>query len=75
MENPPIRNHLLSALLSQQYQHLMPHLQRVDLTLGDVIYLAGGNIEYVYFPESAVVSLLSALENGATLNALNVHRM
>jgi CRP-like cAMP-binding protein len=66
MENPPIRNHLLSALVSQHYEHLVPHLQRVDLTLGDVIYLAGGNIEYVYFPESAVVSLLSTLENGAT---------
>ena len=66
MEIPPIRNHLLSALVNQQYQHLVPHLQRVDLTLGDVIYLAGGNIEHVYFPESAVVSLLSTLENGAT---------
>ena len=66
MENPPIRNQLLSALVSQQYQHLLPHLQRVELTLGDVIYLAGGNIEHVYFPETAVVSLLSTLENGAT---------
>ena len=63
---PQIRNHLLAALVSDQYKHLVPHLERVDLSLGDVIYFAGGNIEHVYFPESSVVSLLSTLENGAT---------
>ena len=63
---PPIRNHLLCALVSHQYEHLLPHLQRVDLSLGDVIYIAGGQIEDVYFPENSAVSLLSTLENGAT---------
>jgi CRP-like cAMP-binding protein len=36
------------------------------LELGDVIYTAGDTIENVYFPETAVVSLLSTLENGDT---------
>ena len=63
---PQIKNQLLAALVTDQYQHLVPHLQRVDLTLGDVIYRPGGQIEHVYFPENAVVSLLSTLENGAT---------
>jgi CRP-like cAMP-binding protein len=62
----PIKNQLLSALVNQQYQHLVPHLQRVDLALGDVVYTVGRNIEHVYFPEDAVVSLLATLENGAT---------
>jgi CRP-like cAMP-binding protein len=44
----------------------MSHLQQVDLKLGDVIYTAGDTIENVYFPETAVVSLLSTLENGDT---------
>jgi CRP-like cAMP-binding protein len=62
----PIKNQLLSALVNQQYQHLVPHLQRVDLALGDVVYTVGRTIEHVYFPEDAVVSLLATLENGAT---------
>lgn len=63
---PPIKNQLLAALVNQHYQHLVPHLERVELALGDVIYLQGRNIEQVYFPETSVVSLLSTLENGAT---------
>lgn len=63
---PAIKNQLLSALINDQYEHLLPHLQRVDLSLGDVIYLAGGEIEDVYFPENSAVSLLSTMENGAT---------
>ena len=66
MINPPIRNQLLGALISTEYAHLVPHLERVDLALGENIYLAGGRIENVYFPENSVVSLLSTMENGAT---------
>lgn len=66
MLSPPIRNQLLSALVNDQYQHLLPHLQRVDLPLGDVVYSLGRKIEHVYFPEDSVVSLLATLENGAT---------
>ena len=66
MISPQIKNQLLSALVNDQYQHLLPHLQRVDLPLGEVIYSAGRDIEHVYFPEDSVVSLLATLENGAT---------
>lgn len=64
--DPPIKNALLTALVNQQYEHLLPHLQRVELALGDIIYTTGRTIEHVYFPETSVVSLLSTLENGAT---------
>jgi CRP-like cAMP-binding protein len=62
----PIKNQLLTAMVNNQYQHLLPHLERVELSLGDVIYLAGGNIEHVYFPEDSAVSLIATMENGAT---------
>src|ERR1700737_3219544 len=61
-----IRNRLLTALVSKDYDHLMPHLEQVELTLGQVIYSAETEIEYVYFPENSVVSLLSTLEDGGT---------
>lgn len=64
--NPPIKNHLLAALINSEYQHLVPHLERVDMVLGDVIYFQGGNIEHVYFPETSAVSLLSTMESGST---------
>jgi CRP-like cAMP-binding protein len=62
----PIKNELLSALVNKQYEHLVPHLQRVDLALGDVIYTMGRTIDHVYFPENSAVSLLATLANGAT---------
>ena len=61
-----IRNRLLAALISKDYQHLLPYLERVQLSLGEVIYRAEAEIHYVYFPENATVSLLSTLENGQT---------
>ena len=64
--NPPIKNQLLAALINSEYQHLVPHLERVDMVLGDVIYFQGGNIEHVYFPETSAVSLLSTMESGST---------
>lgn len=61
-----IKNNLLAALVNREYQHLLPQLQRVELSLAEVIYDAESQVQYVYFPETAVVSLLSTLENGAT---------
>ena len=69
LENVPtihLKNRLLSSLINHDYKRLVPHLQPVDLQLGDIIYTAGDTIEDVYFPETAVVSLLSTLENGDT---------
>lgn len=64
--DPPIRNQLLTALVNTEYQHLLPHLQRVEMPQGKVVYSAGRNISHVYFPETCVVSLLSVLESGNT---------
>lgn len=60
------RNQLLASLLKLDLERLRPSLHRVDLVQGDVIYSAGDNIDTVYFPETAVVALLSALEDGST---------
>ena len=61
-----LQNRLLSSLVNHDYHRLVSHIRQVDLTLGDVIYSAGDKIESVYFPETAVVSLLSTLDDGAT---------
>ncbi len=47
------------------YERLAPHLQEVPLSLGKVLYEAHGTLDYVYFPTTAIVSLLYTMESGA----------
>jgi CRP-like cAMP-binding protein len=44
----------------------MPLLESVDLRLGQVLYESGAALAHVYFPTTAIVSLLYVLENGAS---------
>jgi CRP-like cAMP-binding protein len=62
----PHQNHLLDALPASDYERLRPHLQLVALTLGEVLYEPGVKLRYVYFPTTAIVSLLYVMENGAS---------
>jgi CRP-like cAMP-binding protein len=67
MPNPPAtRNHLLAALSAAELKRIRPHLESVELPLGDVVYESGRPIDHVYFPTDSIVSLLYVLENGAS---------
>jgi CRP-like cAMP-binding protein len=59
-------NRLLAALPQEEFQRLMPTLHQTSFRLGDVIYEFGGRLDYVYFPTTAIVSLLYTMENGST---------
>jgi CRP-like cAMP-binding protein len=65
-------NHLLAALPIRERKHLVTHLERVPLLLGDVIYEADQPIRYVYFPTSGVVSVLCTTDDGASIEAATV---
>ncbi|MEO8936352.1 MAG: Crp/Fnr family transcriptional regulator [Burkholderiaceae bacterium] len=62
----PRENHLLAALPVAEWQRWMPRLEHVDLPLGKVLYESGSTLTHVYFPITAIVSLLYVLENGAS---------
>jgi CRP-like cAMP-binding protein len=62
-----IRNDVLRALLNSAYKHLRPKLEHVDLKLGDIVYRADQEIEYVYFLEEAVVAMVDTVEDGSTV--------
>ena len=47
-------------------QRWLPKLEPVTLVLGQVLYESGGTLSHVYFPTSAIVSLLYVMENGAS---------
>lgn len=59
-------NHLLAALGSEALQRLLPDLDVVQLALGQVLYESGDTMPHVYFPTTAIVSLLYVMENGAS---------
>ena len=59
-------NHLLSALPDAEWQRWLPHLQWVEMPLGEVLYEPGVTLEFVYFPTTAIVSLLYVMQNGAS---------
>jgi CRP-like cAMP-binding protein len=59
-------NQLLDALPAAEWLRWQPQLELVDLPLGMVLYESGSTMGHVYFPTSAIVSLLYVLENGAS---------
>src|SRR6266436_6372054 len=62
----PSQNRLLAALAAADFARLQPHLELVPLPLGWAVYEAGGTQGYVYFPVSAIVSLLYVMEDGSS---------
>ena len=60
-------NHLLAAMPRQAYQRLLTGLAPLELNYGQVLYEPAGPIKDVYFPINCLVSLLTAVEKGRTL--------
>lgn len=59
-------NHLLAALPDAEWQRWLPEFEHVDLPLGQVLYEPGKTLSHVYFPITAIISLLYVMENGAS---------
>lgn len=62
----PTQNHLLAALPTTEFDRLSPHLELVEMPLGEVLYESGAKLHQVYFPTTSIVSLLYVLEDGAS---------
>ncbi len=62
----PLQNHLLAALPATEFDRLAPELELVAMPLGDALYESGEQMQHVYFPTTAIVSLLYVMENGAS---------
>jgi len=66
MDQQHLANHLLAALPAAEFAHFASHLEPVTMAAGEVLYESGGVLQHVYFPTTAIVSLLYVLENGST---------
>jgi CRP-like cAMP-binding protein len=62
----PRQNHLLAALPAEECARLFPHLELVSMPLGDALCEPGAQMRHVYFPTTAIVSLLYVMEDGAS---------
>jgi CRP-like cAMP-binding protein len=62
----PLQNHLLAALPPAERERWLPELEPVDMPLGKVLYESGMRLSHVYFPTTAIASLLYVLEDGAS---------
>ena len=60
------KNQLLAALPDAEWQRWLPQLELVEMSLGQVVYESGSTLGHVYFPTTAIVSLLYVMENGAS---------
>jgi CRP-like cAMP-binding protein len=60
----PRRNQLLDALPHEQWERWRLQLEYVDVPLGLVLYEPGNILAHVYFPTTAIVSLLYVMKNG-----------
>ncbi len=66
LSGDPRQNQLLATLSDLEWHRWRPHLQLVDLSLGQVLCESGRNPPYVIFPTTAIVSLLYMTLNGAS---------
>jgi CRP-like cAMP-binding protein len=59
----PQRNRLLARLAPKDLAVLRPHLAPIDLPLRTVLERPGRTIDYVYFPESGIASVVATQAN------------
>jgi len=62
----PRANQILAALPAAEWERWLPQLEPVDMPLGKVLYESGMTLTHLYFPTTAIVSLLYVMENGAS---------
>jgi CRP-like cAMP-binding protein len=68
----PNQNHLLAALPTADFDRLAPHLELVPMLLGETLYEPGGQLRHVYFPTTAIVSMLYIIESGLSAEIAGV---
>jgi CRP-like cAMP-binding protein len=70
----PTSNLLLASLSRADAETILPLLRKVDLRQQTILFDAGTTIDHVYFPGTALVSLVVTLASGQTVEAAMVGR-
>ena len=70
----PHDNRLLAAIAAADLDRLRPHLETVELELGRAIYEPGSELPFVYFPTTAIISILHLTQSGGSAETAVVGR-
>jgi len=65
----PVSNLILLAISDSDYSSLRPHLEYVSLPNHLVLHEAGGKVEFAYFPNRGLISLVVVMKDGKTVEA------
>lgn len=67
MNKSPLKdqNWLFHSIPSPEWERLVPFIEEVDLPLGKVLSESGFKMDFLYFPSTAIVSILYELESGS----------
>ncbi|MFN2501394.1 MAG: Crp/Fnr family transcriptional regulator [Pyrinomonadaceae bacterium] len=57
-------NHILASLSPEAYERLSPNVEPIDLPTGMLLFRPGDPIEHVYFPSSAMISVVAYTDDG-----------
>lgn len=57
-------NYILNTLPDEEFERLLPDLEPVELKLGQVLYRPEEPIEYVYFPNNTMISVVAVTAEG-----------
>jgi CRP-like cAMP-binding protein len=60
------KNQLLGLFSEETYSKLAPHLNQVSMESGQVLYEPNEPMDFAYFPQSAMISIVAIMEDGAT---------
>lgn len=64
-----LTNKILTGIPGADFARLLPHLEPVEFAADDNLYFLGDPPDYIYFPETVVVSHLYILSDGGTIEA------
>jgi CRP-like cAMP-binding protein len=72
--NALLSNRLLAALPADEFERLLPHVEPVNLSVGEDLYRFERGIDFAYFPETAVVTHLYLMADGNTTESALIGR-
>jgi CRP-like cAMP-binding protein len=67
-------NHLLSLLDSSTLTLLKPHMRTMTVEHGELLHGSSSDIEFAYFPQSTIISVLARTEQGGSAETSIVGR-
>lgn len=66
---PRPENKILAALPDDEFERLLPKLREISFPIGTMVYIPEERIEYVHFVNRGIISWLTTLEDGNTVEA------